>query len=71
MRVSLRRVWAELFKLERYVSGDVWNDLCRISVVVQSLKDSPPLTDDSILFRSDRVALAKVGGPALKGVMSP
>ncbi|TWW59665.1 H/ACA ribonucleoprotein complex non-core subunit NAF1 [Takifugu flavidus] len=29
-------------------------------VVVQSLKDAPPLTDDSILFRSDRVALAKV-----------
>lgn len=31
------------------------------SVVVQSLKDAPALTDDSILFRSDRVALAKVG----------
>lgn len=31
------------------------------SVVVQSLKDAPPLTDGSILFSSDRVALAKVG----------
>lgn len=33
-------------------------------VIVQSLKDTPALTDNSILFRSDRLALAKVGGPA-------
>lgn len=49
----------------------VWNHLCHISVIIQSLKDSPPLTDDSILFRSDGVALAKVGAPALKGVSVP
>lgn len=30
------------------------------TVVVQSLKDTPALTDESILFRSDRLALAKV-----------
>lgn len=29
-------------------------------VVVQSLKDTPALTEESILFRSDRLALAKV-----------
>uniref|UniRef100_A0A3Q3XGN2 H/ACA ribonucleoprotein complex non-core subunit NAF1 n=1 Tax=Mola mola TaxID=94237 RepID=A0A3Q3XGN2_MOLML len=29
-------------------------------VIIQSLKDTPALTDDSILFRSDRLALAKV-----------
>ncbi|XP_068607584.1 H/ACA ribonucleoprotein complex non-core subunit NAF1 [Brachionichthys hirsutus] len=29
-------------------------------VIIQSLKDMPPLTDDSIIFTSDRVSLAKV-----------
>ncbi|XP_061686367.1 H/ACA ribonucleoprotein complex non-core subunit NAF1 isoform X2 [Syngnathoides biaculeatus] len=29
-------------------------------VIIQSVKDSPPLTDDSIIFGSDRVALGKV-----------
>lgn len=33
------------------------------TVVVQSLKDTPALTDESILFRSDRLALAKVSDP--------
>lgn len=31
------------------------------AVIIQSLKDTPVLTDESILFRSDRLALAKVG----------
>lgn len=43
----------------------VWSNPCPLSVVIQSLKDAPPLTDDSILFRSDRTALAKVGQPPL------
>lgn len=34
------------------------------AVIIQSLKDMPALTDDSILFRSDRLALGKVGEPA-------
>lgn len=34
------------------------------AVIIQSLKDTPPLTDDSIIFRSDRLAVGKVGGPA-------
>ncbi|KAM8879357.1 uncharacterized protein naf1 [Spinachia spinachia] len=29
-------------------------------VVIQSLKDTPPLTDDSVIFTSDRLALGKV-----------
>ncbi|KAM4594863.1 uncharacterized protein V3H82_002453 isoform 1-T2 [Fundulus diaphanus] len=29
-------------------------------VIIQSLKDTPPLNEDSILFRSDRVAVGKV-----------
>ncbi|XP_013878208.1 H/ACA ribonucleoprotein complex non-core subunit NAF1 [Austrofundulus limnaeus] len=29
-------------------------------VIIQSLKDTPPLKDDSILFTSDRVAVGKV-----------
>ncbi|XP_029297887.1 H/ACA ribonucleoprotein complex non-core subunit NAF1 isoform X2 [Cottoperca gobio] len=29
-------------------------------VIIQSLKDTPPLTDDSIIFRSDRMAVGKV-----------
>lgn len=33
------------------------------AVVIQSLKDTPPLTDDSVIFTSDRLALGKVGGP--------
>lgn len=32
------------------------------AVIIQSLKDVPALTEDSIIFRSDRVALAKVSG---------
>ncbi|XP_054636289.1 H/ACA ribonucleoprotein complex non-core subunit NAF1 [Dunckerocampus dactyliophorus] len=28
--------------------------------IIQSLKDTPPLTDDSIIFRADRLALGKV-----------
>lgn len=34
------------------------------AVIIQSLKDTPPLTDDSVIFTSDRVAIGKVGGPA-------
>lgn len=41
--------------------GAVTPDVLPVStVVVQSLKDTPALTDESILFRSDRLALAKV-----------
>nr|XP_057931029.1 H/ACA ribonucleoprotein complex non-core subunit NAF1 isoform X2 [Doryrhamphus excisus] len=29
-------------------------------VIIQSLRDTPPLTDDSIIFRDDRLALGKV-----------
>lgn len=38
--------------------------ICVSPVIIQSLKDMPALTDDSILFRSDRLALGKVGEPA-------
>lgn len=30
------------------------------SVIVQSMKDTPPLNDDSIIFKSDRLAVGKV-----------
>ncbi|KAJ4944913.1 hypothetical protein JOQ06_013452 [Pogonophryne albipinna] len=29
-------------------------------VIIQSLKDTPPLTDDSVIFTSDRLAVGKV-----------
>lgn len=35
--------------------------LCLVSaVIIQSLKDTPPLTDDSVIFTSDRLAVGKV-----------
>lgn len=71
VHIHPKLVWAELFKC---ISGDFGGSRinpCPISVIVQSLKDAPALTDDSILFSSDRVALAKVGEPPLKRALPP
>lgn len=56
-------------RVENNVSGGSRCLFCQLcfsvsAVIIQSLKDTPVLTDESILFRSDRLALAKVGWPA-------
>lgn len=38
------------------------------AVIVQSLKDTSPLTDDSILFTSERMSVGKVGAALFSDV---